>query len=662
MILQTRFHVWVALSVLSSYPAFGFDGVLRVHQRRDSATQAQESGDRHSPGQIILQPTDPATRIGLVEGHLTASIALPKRGAKDIKAILPKISFQPKNTVVSTGHFRVEISPSDEAEIDEYLRQRDDGLYEPGKRFEPVLEVRGFTVNGEPATAAVIVPTYLEYQVSGLETDHTENTVVFDAIYLPHALRAEIVKPQLWKTDPSVDTTIAGCQISLDKHTDRLTFRFLNTLRLETALRTADSAGGMKFIFDPTNALPTSSSSDSQAGKEGSGRRSQSQMAQAEVSKDQVRKYVKEIPLKSIPVKGTAGTTQVPIYSTSRPDQLAYRGRNYRFNWNAPASNSEMPFYLGGVFTHTGDRGGRQKNVAAVDVKLNISDKLAPLGGAFNFGDRFAFAPSFFAKMNTAGVVNDENSAVWLLPLSVTFLSSGCCKGEKKDQFRLPWLRRVSLYAGYRGEAARVTDKRTHGGFAEARLFFANVRKKSASYRFEGILGWEVGRYKETTSNAVSKAGVAGPATGPDGKPIVEMFEVRKEGTLSRLHGGVHSTLAFGPGSSLTANYDLRQLLRPETFFDSDASIKGYFTPYNRSDLPSTFATVDQKLAFLASGTLPKGTRRYLDVAFNQEVTKFFDVRFSYTRGELAPSFQFVNKFEVTLALKILGKDSMAAR
>jgi hypothetical protein len=120
--------------------------------------------------------------------------------------------------------------------------------------------------------------------------------------------------------------------------------------------------------------------------------------------------------------------------------------------------------------------------------------------------------------------------------------------------------------------------------------------------------------------------------------------------------------LTLGPTSSLTVNYDLRRLLRAESYFDSESAAKGYFTPYSPTGLPTSFRAVDDTLAFLSLGRSEKGTRRYLDIAFNQEISKFFDIKASYTRGELAPAFQFVNKFEVGIALKILGKDSATSR
>jgi hypothetical protein len=162
--------------------------------------------------------------------------------------------------------------------------------------------------------------------------------------------------------------------------------------------------------------------------------------------------------------------------------------------------------------------------------------------------------------------------------------------------------------------------------------------------------------------NEFTSAGPGGVNKLPDGTAISELITLKQDGTFSRLHAGVHSTLSLGPTSSLTVAYDLRRLLTAESFFDSESAAKGYFTPYSPAGLPTSFQAVDDTLAFLSLGQRLKGTRRYLDIAFNQEISKFFDIKASYSRGELAPAFQFVNKFEIGIALKILGKDSATSR
>jgi hypothetical protein len=628
------------------------DAHLKMHWRRHHETVQAESGDPKAPGFLILTATSSTAKLGVVDGQLSAAIVFPKRGNSAAAAITPRIRLMNKNSVVAVSHFLVDIAPKDEEEIEKYLQSTADGTeLELGMRFEPVLEIRGFTVDKVPAVATVIVPTILDLEPDAKATDHEEDTFVFRGVYIPPAARGIIANPTYWKTEPEIESKPAGptppsCTIAFDKKSDTLTFHFLNRLNLINALRQiADAEKGLAFILEQPLA-PT----DIELGI--------TKLVPALQSAKRTE-VTRRLDFAFPAQENQNARRQIKV---RRPAQLVYPGRNLRFSAQAPASNNEFPLYLAGTFTSSANAAGKQKNIANVEVKLNISDKLVPLKGALNFGDRYSIAPVFYAKMNTTGIVNDENSASWQLPFAVDFFPGACCKGEKNDIFHLPALRRVSLYMGYLGEASRKSDKRSHGANLEGRLFFARVKANSYSFRFQTISGWELGKFREKAVNEFTSGGPGGVNKLPDGTVVSEVLTLKRDGTFSRLHAGVHSTLTLGPTSSLTVNYDLRRLLRAESYFDSESAAKGYFTPYSPTGLPTSFRAVDDTLAFLSLGRSEKGTRRYLDIAFNQEISKFFDIKASYTRGELAPAFQFVNKFEVGIALKILGKDSATSR
>jgi hypothetical protein len=636
------------------------DPHLTMYWRRHHETVQAESGDTKAPGFLILTATRSTAKLAVIPGQLSASILLPKRGDNVADAITPRIRLMSKNAVVTTTHFLVDLDPAAEKKIEAYLRTKSTGdELELGKRFEPVIEVRGFTVDKEPAVAAVIVPTILELEPNAKATDHDEDTFVFRGVYVPPVTRSFIGKPEYWKTilndketlEP-LDPNNEACTVSFDPKTDVVTFHILNRLKLTNRLRVlASKDKGLPFVLEqPASTPPTVLDRVRRM------MRKSSDNNDPEVAENKAR----ELLTSAFPNPAEGDTKrQVQV---KRPVQLNYPRRNHRFSTLAPASNNEFPLYLAGTFTSSSNAAGKQKNIANFEVRLNISEKLVPLNDALNFGDRYSIAPLFYAKMNTTGIINDENSAIWQLPFAVDFFPGACCKTSPPDTFHLPPLRRVSLYVGYLGEASRKSDKRSNGGIAETRLFFAPMKSDNFSFKFQTNFGWEAGRYREKAINEFTSGGPAGVNRLPDGTAISESFTLTRSGTFSRLHGAVHSTFAFGPSSSLTVNYDMRRLLKAESYFDAESSAKGFFTPYTRTGFPSTFQGVDDTLAFLSLGRLEKGTRRYLDIAFNQEVNKFFDVKVSYTRGELAPAFQFVNKFEVGIALKILGKDSATSR
>jgi hypothetical protein len=639
------------------------DAHLKMHWRRHHETVQEESGDPKAPGFLILTATRATAKLAVVPGQLSASILLPKRGNTVADAITPRIRLMSKNDVVTSTHFLVDLDPAAEKKIEEYLRTKSTGdELELGKRFEPVIEVRGFTVDKEPAVAAVIVPTILELEPNAKATDHDEDTFVFRGVYVPPVTRSFIGKPEYWKTilnDKGIleplDPNNEACTISFDPKTDTVTFHILNRLKLTNRLRTLSSEDkGLPFILEQPapNSKGVLEGVERMMTKSAAGRRDKTD---AEISDTAIELLKNAFP-------NPIDKEKRPQVQVNRPAQLVYPRRNLRFSTLAPASNNEFPLYLAGTFTSSSNAAGKQKNIANFEVRLNISEKLVPLNGALNFGTRYSLAPVFYAKMNTTGIINDENSAIWQLPLAVDFFPGACCKTSPPDTFHLPPLRRVSLYMGYLGEASRKSDKRSNGGIVETRLFFAPMKSDSFSFKFQTNFGWEAGRYREKAMNEFTSGGPASVNRLPDGTAISESFTLTRSGTFSRLHGAVHSTFAFGPSSSLTVNYDMRRLLKAESYFDAESSAKGFFTPYTRTGFPSTFQGVDDTLAFLSLGRLEKGTRRYLDIAFNQEINKFFDVKVSYTRGELAPAFQFVNKFEVGIALKILGKDSATSR
>jgi hypothetical protein len=644
---------------------------LKVHWRRHHETVQKESGDTNAPGFLVLTAVKSTAKLAVVDGQLSAVILLPKRGNAAAAAITPRIRLMNKNSIISASHFLVDIAPEDEWEIDEYLRNRTSGKeLEPGKRFEPVLEVRGFTVDKDPAVAAVIVPTILELEPDAKATDHEEDTFVFRGVYIPPVTRPFIGTPLYWKTDleggddpKPISPEDQTCTVSFDPKTDSVTFHILNRLKLTKRLRVlADEEAGLTFTLEQ----PATPPADIVARVESLMAKSESLREKIPIEKARenvkiaAKQFVTADLNNAFPDAKASGKR--PSIQFRRPAQLVYPRRNLRYSAQAPASNNEFPLYLAGTFTSSANAAGKQKNIANVEVKLNISDKLVPLKGALNFGDRYSLAPVFYAKMNTTGIVNDENSAIWQLPFAIDFFPGACCKGKPKPTFHLPTLRRVSLYMGYLGEASRMSDKRSNGGILESRFFFARVKKDSYSFRFQINTGWEAGKYREKTVNEFTSAGPGGVNKLPDGTAISELITLKQDGTFSRLHAGVHSTLSLGPTSSLTVAYDLRRLLKAESFFDSESAAKGYFTPYSPAGLPTSFQAVDDTLAFLSLGQRLKGTRRYLDIAFNQEISKFFDIKASYSRGELAPAFQFVNKFEIGIALKILGKDSATSR
>ncbi|MBI2685164.1 MAG: hypothetical protein HYX27_02530 [Acidobacteria bacterium] len=661
---------------------YAADPPLRVHHRRAYATVKEQTGNPDQRGFVILTATNPKAKLGFIPGHLAGSIVLPKRGQGSVKAIVPSVTFIARNSVFNMDHIRAELTPEEEKQIEDYLIGRvpkKDALVqlEVGKRFEPVLEIRGLTVDGQPAAASVIFPTYLELELDGEATDEEEDTVVYRGVYIPPSLRNAIGDSKFWRAEPElekVDAPDSACRASFNPSTEIVKLHVLNRLNLFNALRIlAKEKKPLVFQFNPKDAevrqmeIPDTTPAAEKAKLEVQKAQLQ-QIRSAVLPGYPVRKSTtkdksaRDVIVDLSTITDPAQVEIVPLYRPVRPPKIQYPKRNFRFNAFAPASNDELPLYLSGSFSSNSQPGGTQKNIANFDVRLNLSEKLVPLAGNLAFGKHYAIAPAFYAKMNTTGIVNDENSARWFIPLSVSFFPPACCRGDGKKDFHLFLLRRVSYFVGYEGGATRVTNKRTNGGYTELRLFFARVKSASFSYKFQTITGWEVGKYSERTSNTFKKAGETSVARNPDGTPVSELIIVNREGTYSRLHGGLHSTLSIGPKSSLNINFDMYRLLKDETFFDEAASVKGYFTPYSAKGFPSTYSSVDWPLSFIAAGNLQGGTRRYLDITYNQDVTKFFGIKISYNRGEMVPAFQFVNKFEAGITLTIFGSDSASSR
>ncbi|QOY86137.1 hypothetical protein [Paludibaculum fermentans] len=651
----------VFLCAMSLPQLLAADVPLKVFWRRDSKTTSAESGDPKQPGFLILVPTDKGAKLSVVPGQLRATLMFPKANRRQLDGRPVQVRLVNKNAIISTTHFQIDLTPEDELEIDEYL----DTLPE-GHRFEPALEIRGFKVGEAPSTAAVIVPTMLDLEIDSKATDTEEDSVVFRAIYLPNELRIHIVEPGLWATKPVVDPPpMKPCQIALNPKTDTLTFHFLNRLNLTNVLQSKEVEDkGLQFEFTPPQAPKTSSEMSSMQSKNRTGDLSSKEKAEY--------RMLQRLPLERRTTRDdsgrpAAGQPVTKYAAVARPRELPAPAKPYnrRFSYFAPASNREMPLYLSGSFTHSSTAAGKSKDIANFEVSFNPDSKIWNGLNFLHLGSFTSIAPSLYAKMNTNGVVNDENVFRYQLPIRLDYYKPACC--QKDDDgldkiFHLSTLRRISWYTGFLGEATRITNKRTYGGVSEFRFFFSKVKSDDFSYTLQPLLGYEVGRYREQTSNTFTEADATGVIKGADGKPVSEIQLVERRGTFSRLHGSVHSTLTIASKSSLNINYDMFRLLRPESYFDDKASAAGYFTPYKSGTLPATYAAVDTTYSFIAAGRLEKGTRRYLEITYNQEFTKFFDVKFSYTRGELAPAFQFVNKFEVGLALKILGKDSANPR
>lgn len=604
---------------------------LTMFWRRDAKTVREVSGNEKADGLAYLVPNDPGAKLAVIDHELAARIVLPKRTSNPAQVIEPKVRLMKRNHVIGTNHFQVDISMEDEQKITNYLFKERDGNQvelDPGKRFEPMLEIRGFTVDGQPAVSAVIVPTFLDLEFDKKESDLDEDAIVFRGIYIPYEVRNQIGVSKRWKTKPKIDKepkkeadTSLDCQVEFLRDQDTLRFHFLDRHELVHQIEElSKSEGSLDFIFTPIDDGGTDSRAIQHCMPRG-------------VEKDKGR-----------------------FAQVSRPSRRTLGGR---FSALAPASNSELPLYVKAAFTYDARAAGKQ-NIGTVNAALNFDKKLNPAFGFLSWGKRYSIAPSVLVKMNTTGIVNDENSFSAQIPFSVRFLPPGCCRGE--DKFRIPALRQVSFLAGYLGEAARVSEKRLNGGFVESRQFLARVKSKDFSYRLETIAGWEVGRYREKAVNTFTEASTTGRVLLPDQRPNTEDITVSREGMASRIRWGAHSTLTMGPKSSFSANLDFRQLLKEETFFDSTTSAKGYFVRYPGQELPASFERIDHKLGFISAKRFRAGTTRYLEIVFNQEVSKYFDVAVSYSRGELPPAFQFVNKFEAGIALKILGRDSALSR
>lgn len=611
--------------------AFAADASLKVFWRRDAATEETTTGQRNASGFVGLVPVDPKGKLALMPGQLRAELVLPKVGDGEAETVALTISLEAQSELIAMNHFRVEIPPEVENRIDHYLRGRNSSQYEVGHRFEPVIAIRGFTLNGVVAAAAVVVPTYLELAFDEKATNFEDDAIVFRGVYIPQPLLGRITDVTLWSTEPEIEKTWQNCQIVYDAKANRLSFHFLDRAAFVEVIRKQSTSGkGLDFIFVPSAQDP---------------------------DLDQIEPYLR---FKRSP--GTRGTTPkdnvLPV--GSRPPTVAHPGQNLRFGAAAPPSNWEMPLYLKGAYTHTADNSGKTKDVANLEVDFNMDDKLwAPL----NFLTRrpwLSIAPALNTKVNTTGIVNDENSIRFRLPLKFSGFPRACCKTvDKSSVFHIPFLRQSSTFLGFLGEAARTTATRTYGGFAEERLSFARARSTDYSFKAEPILGWEVGHYQQQAKNTFVEANQAGVVKGPDGKPVSATSLLKESGTYSRLHGGIHSTLTLGPVISLVTTYDMWRLLRPESYFDSTKSASGLFTPYPGQTLPTDFTSVDSSVPFIASGQLLKGTRRYLDLSMAFQLNKYFDLTVEYSRGELPPNFQFINKVALSLAFKIIGKDSL---
>ena len=607
------------------------DASLKVFCRRDAATEEATTGQPNAPGFVALVPVDPKGKLALVTGQLRAELVLPKVGDGEAEMIALTISLESQSELVTMNHFRVAIPPAVEAKIDRYLRGRNNSEYAIGHRFEPVIAVRGFTVNGTVATAAVVVPTYLELAFDEKTTNFEDDAVVFRGVYIPQPLLSRITDVTAWSTDPQIVKPLQTCQVAYDGKANRLTFHFLNRAAFIEVIRQQSTSGkNLDFLF-----LPPAGDPDLPA----------------------IQPYLR---FKQPPGTRAAAPIEQVQPVGSRPATVAHPGQNLRFGAAAPPSNWEMPLYLKGAYTHSADSSGKTKDVANLEVDFNMDDKLwAPLN-FLTLKPWLSIAPALNAKVNTTGIVNDENSIRFRLPLKFSAFPRACCRTvDKSSVFHIPFLRESSTYVGFLGEAARTTATRTYGGLAEERLSFARARSTDYSFKAEPVFGWESGHYQQQAKNTFVEANQAGVVKGPDGKPVSATSLLKLSDTYSRLHAGIHSTLTLGPVISLVTTYDMWRLLRAESFFDSTKSANGLFTPYPGQTLPTEFTSVDSSVPFIAAGQLLKGTRRYFDISMAFQLNKFFDLTVEYSRGELPPNFQFVNKVALSLAFKIVGKDSL---
>jgi hypothetical protein len=112
---------------------------------------------------------------------------------------------------------------------------------------------------------------------------------------------------------------------------------------------------------------------------------------------------------------------------------------------------------------------------------------------------------------------------------------------------------------------------------------------------------------------------------------------------------------------TLKARYQYLNLFRDEQYI-KPMKVGGSFTPADPAVFAGFVDSSGQTLqspktsVVLLNPAFRGGPRHYVSVDLSYEFTPSIDLSLAYARGELAPSFQLVNKFSIGITLKYLGR------
>ena len=276
--------------------------------------------------------------------------------------------------------------------------------------------------------------------------------------------------------------------------------------------------------------------------------------------------------------------------------------------------------YVAANFTRSGTASpGQPANVYGVDTSLKRAFWLAALSGDNNF---LFFDPTFTAKLYSKGQ-DSENTMTLSTPIGIQTITRALN----------PLIEQIIVSGAPKYETDEKQHNRNLVADIEVMPLFVDqpfIKRSTARFRFKPFAGAELGH---TFHNDLS----------------------RLEGTsVARFKTGATAELKFLVNRpmlnaiTLTASYTYRYLFDPEVFM----------TTQNVQIPAGTLTTSTGKAINVSGGTLAEqifitsnaAPRRYLDILLQCALNANLAAQVEYSRGELPPAFQRVDKLQTGIA------------
>ena len=557
----------------------------------------------------------------------------------------------------------------------------------PGERFEPVLSIRGVIVDGKPLESATLeLPNELTVALDADKTQFGDYTAVFRIVYAPPFLMTPVDRPVIGQRSSwcatQEDPQKYCAKEKIQSLIENVVFR-ADASELEFGMRRyTDSLTPQKinFVLLPQEGVVRAEKSNLEATVRVLGADDSLPKTRREELERRFTSRIRELEeiLKNVFVetddqKKTAAKQNLAYVPANRVH------RNVRTTATrpiiipvaSPVTSTEYPFYLAANFVRS--RANGTSSAYALEINMNPNnDWLQIKKQRFESTWSVWQALSFNGKVTNGDTADDENSLKASWQVEFRHARNAKCAQEdpkKPCDFTRPYFRRISIYSGPRFELSKnAKDKNLVVPVPEVRFFFPRRLKliAGAELAAEVITGYEIGR---TLSSSIKK--ITDGATPPDGqKPATFSNVVRTDDLISRVHGGALFNVTWqSTGDSKAAtlfkrvrldfSYDYMRLFKEEQFIDQK-EYDGTFTPAQPFPPELGFGSAQSKFTLLVPN-VRAGSRRYLDTKLSLQLMDGFGVYVGYSRGELAPKFQFVNKIAAGLEIRI-GKGAAPAK